>query len=195
MTAKRAATGDYSLSDGRPRCSWVRDVPLDVQYHDEEWGVPVHDDRLLFELLTLEGAQAGLSWLTVLQRRAGYQRVFKKFNPRAVAKFDDGVVAAILGDEGVIRHRQKIESVVNNAHAVLEMQKRHGSLGRYLWGLGTAEGESVTVSKSMSKQLKKDGFKFVGPTICHSLRQASGMVNDHSTTCFRQVEIKISGRK
>ena len=190
MTAKPVATDDYSLIDGRPRCSWVRDVPLDVQYHDEEWGVPVHDDPLLFELLSLEGAQAGLSWLTVLQRRAGYRRVFKKFNPRVVATFDNGVVAAILNDEGVIRHRQKIESVVNNAHAVLEMQKRHGSLDGYLWGLGTTQGESNAVSKSMSKQLQKDGFKFVGPTICHSLRQASGMVNDHSTTCFRHREIE-----
>ena len=194
MTTKRVATDDYSLSDRRPRCSWVRDIPLDVQYHDEEWGVPIHDDQLLFELLTLEGAQAGLSWLTVLQRRAGYRRVFKKFNPRAVAKFDEGVVATILGDESVIRHRQKIESVVNNAHAVLEMQKLHGSLDHYLWDLGTAKGESNAVSKSMSKRLQKDGFKFVGPTICHSLRQASGMVNDHSATCFRLMEIRRLSR-
>ena len=189
MSAKRASTSDYSLGDGRTRCSWVRDVPLDVRYHDEEWGVPVHDDQMLFELLTLEGAQAGLSWLTVLQRRAGYRRAFKKFNPRAVAKFDDEVVAAILGDEGVIRHRQKIESVVNNARAVLAIQKSHASLDRYLWDLGTAKGDSNAVSKLMSKQLQKDGFKFVGPTICDSLRQASGMVNDHSPRCFRKREV------
>ena len=190
MTAKNVATNDYSLGDGRTRCFWVRDVPLDVRYHDEEWGVPVHDDQLLFELLTLEGAQAGLSWLTVLQRRGGYRRVFKKFNPRVVAKFDDDDIATILGDEGIIRHRQKIESVVNNAHAVISVQKRDGSLDRYLWDLGTAPGESNAVSKLMSKQLQKDGFKFVGPTICHSLRQASGMVNDHSPTCFRRREIR-----
>lgn len=181
---KRTTSEDYSLGDGRTRCFWVSDDPLYVRYHDEEWGVPVHDDQLLFELLTLEGAQAGLSWLTVLRRRPGYRRVFKRFNPRAVSKFGDDEIETILGDEGVIRHRQKIESVIINARAVLAMQKSHGSLDHYLWDLGTQAGEAIAVSKSMSKQLQRDGFKFVGPTICHSLRQASGMLNNHDSTCF-----------
>ena len=194
MSATRVPSREFSLSDGRPRCIWVSDDPLYVQYHDEEWGVPVHDDQRLFELLTLEGAQAGLSWLTVLRRRGGYQRAFRKFNPRVVAKFDGADVDAILDDDGVIRHRQKIESVIINARAVLATQKLHGSLDRYLWNLGTAEGESNAVSKAMSKRLQEAGFKFVGPTICHSLRQASGMVNDHSAACFRQIELGMLPR-
>ena len=166
----------------------MSDDPLYVRYHDDEWGVPVHDDAALFEALTLEGAQAGLSWLTVLRRRAGYRRAFKKFNPRVVAKFDAGDVERIMIDEGVVRHRQKIESVLNNARVIVTLQKIHGSFDAYLWSLGSAPHSET--SRSMSKQLHRDGFKFVGATICHSLRQATGMVNDHEVGCFRRREIE-----
>ncbi|MDE3222761.1 MAG: DNA-3-methyladenine glycosylase I [Acidobacteriota bacterium] len=179
------------MHDGRVRSFWVSDDPLYVRYHDEEWGVPVHDDATLFELLSLEGAQAGLSWLTVLRRREGYRRAFKKFNPRVVAKFDDDDVARILLDEGVVRHRQKIASVVTNARAVLLVQKKYGTFDDYLWRLGGETGDAVATS--MSKQLRRDGFTFVGPTICQALRQAAGMTNDHDPTCFRRREIERLG--
>ncbi|HEY7932139.1 MAG TPA: DNA-3-methyladenine glycosylase I [Acidimicrobiales bacterium] len=170
------------------RCVWVSDDPLYVRYHDLEWGVAVHDDVALFEMLSLEGAQAGLSWLTVLRRRDGYRRAFKNFNPRVVAKFDDDVVARILLDEGVVRHRQKIASVVTNAQAILRVNKEHGTFDAYLWQWGAGDGDAV--AKAMSAQLRRDGFTFVGPTICHALRQATGMTNDHDPTCFRRSEIE-----
>jgi DNA-3-methyladenine glycosylase I len=179
-----------SVDDGRVRCWWCGDDDLYVRYHDEEWGVPTHDDVALFELLTLEGAQAGLSWITVLRRREGYRRTFKKFNPTTVSRFDDARVEAIMGDEGVIRHRQKIASVVSNARAVLEMQREHGSFSTYIWSLGTADDDEGVAAANMSKRLRKDGFKFVGPTICLSFMQASGMVNDHVHECFRFHEIE-----
>ncbi|HQT99061.1 MAG TPA: DNA-3-methyladenine glycosylase I [Acidimicrobiales bacterium] len=177
-----------TIHDGRPRCGWVSDDPLYVRYHDDEWGVPVHDDAALFEMLTLEGAQAGLSWLTVLRRREGYRRAFKNFNPRVVAKFDAKDVERIMLDEGVVRHRQKIESVLNNAGVIVALQETHGTFDAYLWSLGS--GAPHETSSSMSKQLQRDGFKFVGATICHSLRQATGMVNDHERDCFRRREIE-----
>jgi DNA-3-methyladenine glycosylase I len=179
-----------AVDDGRTRCWWCGDDDLYVRYHDLEWGVPTHDDVALFELLSLEGAQAGLSWITVLRRREGYRRAFKKFNPKTVSRFDDARVDAIMGDEGVIRHRQKIASVITNAHAVLNVQHQHGSFSDYVWSLGTAEGDEQAASTAMSKQLRKDGFKFVGPTICLSFMQASGMVNDHARECFRFDEIE-----
>lgn len=191
VTPKDEATLDESIHDGRRRCFWVSDDPLYVRYHDTEWGVAVHDDAALFEMLTLEGAQAGLSWLTVLRRREGYRRAFKKFNPRVVAKFDAGDVERIMLDEGVVRHRQKIESVLNNARVIVALQTTHGTFDAYLWSLGSVPQNET--SSSMSKQLQRDGFKFVGATICHSLRQATGMVNDHEMGCFRRQEIEKLG--
>jgi DNA-3-methyladenine glycosylase I len=177
-------------ADGRSRCGWCGDDALYVRYHDLEWGVPVHDDWLLFEFLTLEGAQAGLSWYTVLQRRDGYRKAFSHFDPNVVAQYSDKTIAAILSDPSVIRNRQKIASTVNNARMVIEQQREHGSFDRYLWSLGTQEGDENIVAKAMSKQLARDGFKFVGPTICVSLMQATGMVNDHGKNCFRFREIE-----
>lgn len=179
-----------TVDDGRVRCWWCGDDDLYVRYHDQEWGVPTHDDVALFELLTLEGAQAGLSWITVLRRREGYRRAFKKFNPRTVARFDDARVEVIMGDGGVIRHRQKIASVITNAQAILEIQREHGSFSDYVWSLGAAEDDEQVNATHMSKQLRKDGFKFVGATICLSFMQASGMVNDHVRECFRYDEIE-----
>ena len=179
------------MDDGRTRCWWCGDDGLYVQYHDLEWGVPTHDDVALFELLSLEGAQAGLSWITVLRRREGYRRAFKKFNPKAVARFDDAQVDAIVADKGVIRHRQKIVSVITNAHAVLDAQREHGSFSEYVWPLGTADEDEQVSAANMSKQLRKEGFKFVGPTICLSFMQASGMVNDHAHDCFRFKEVEV----
>jgi DNA-3-methyladenine glycosylase I len=179
------------VDDGRIRCWWCGDDELYVRYHDLEWGVPAHDDVALFELLTLEGAQAGLSWITVLRRREGYRRAFKKFNPTTVSRFDDAHVEAIMGDGGVIRHRQKIASVITNAHAVLQVQRDYGSFSDYVWPLGTADNDEHVSAAAMSKQLHKDGFKFVGPTICLSFMQASGMVNDHVHECFRFAEIEL----
>jgi DNA-3-methyladenine glycosylase I len=178
------------VDDGLIRCWWCGDDDLYVRYHDLEWGVPLHDDNGLFELLSLEGAQAGLSWITVLRRREGYRRAFKKFNPATVARFDDAHVEAIVGDEGVIRHRQKIASVITNAHAVLEVKRAHGSFSDYVWALGTDDDDEQKAAAGMSKQLRKDGFKFVGTTICLSFMQASGMVNDHARECFRFEEIE-----
>ena len=178
------------MDDGLIRCWWCGDDDLYVRYHDLEWGVPLHDGNRLFELLSLEGAQAGLSWITVLRRREGYRRAFKKFNPTTVARFDDARVEAIVGDEGVIRHRQKIESVITNAQAVLNVQRTHGSFSDYVWALGTADDDEQVAAAGMSKQLRKDGFKFVGATICLSFMQASGMVNDHARDCFRFDEVE-----
>jgi DNA-3-methyladenine glycosylase I len=178
------------VSDGRQRCSWCGDDELYVSYHDLEWGVPLHDDDKLFELLSLEGAQAGLSWITVLRRREGYRRAFKNFNPKVVAKFDDGQVDAIMSDVGVIRHRQKIVSVTTNAHAVLDIQREHGSFSDYVWAMGTSDTDGQLSAATMSARLRKDGFKFVGATICYAFMQASGMVNDHVHECFRFNEIE-----
>lgn len=178
------------MDDGLTRCWWCGDDELYVRYHDLEWGVPTHDDTALFELLSLEGAQAGLSWISVLRRREGYRNAFKKFNPQVVASFDGARVDAIMGDEGVIRHRQKIVSVVTNAQAVLDIQRGHGDFSTYVWELGTTDADEHVCAAGMSKQLRKDGFKFVGPTICLSFMQASGMVNDHVRECFRYEEIE-----
>lgn len=174
-------------------------------YHDEEWGVPLHDDARLFELLTLEGAQAGLSWLTILKRRPGYVKAFKKFNPSAVAAFSADDVERLLGDVDIIRHRGKIESTINNAGAVLALQKQGSSLDELLWSFvdnkplqrDWAHEPNVPASTReatlMSKELKRRGFRFVGPTTCYSLMQAAGLVNDHSPKCFRYAEIRQLG--
>lgn len=178
------------MSDMRQRCTWCGDDELYVRYHDLEWGVPVHDDDELFELLTLEGAQAGLSWLTVLRRRQGYRDAFEHFDPDAVARFGDARVDVIMGNAGVIRHRQKLASVLTNARAIVEIQRTRGSFAEYVWVLGSEDGDRMTTAKAMSSRLRKDGFKFVGPTICLSFMQASGMVNDHAPECFRFAEIQ-----
>ena len=171
-------------------------------YHDEEWGVPHHDDAKLFELLTLEGAQAGLSWLTILKRRPGYVKAFKRFNPALVAKFSDADIEGLMQNTHIIRHRGKIEATVNNAAAVLELQRSGSSLDELLWSFVDGRPKqrdwtrdpdvpaSSPEAVRMSKELKKRGFRFVGPTTCYSLMQAGGLVNDHIPKCFRYAEVR-----
>lgn len=176
------------------RCAWAT-TPLSIAYHDEEWGVPVHDDRRLFEFLILEGAQAGLSWETILRKRENYRAAFDNFNPAKVAKYDDGKIAALLQDEGIIRNRLKINSAVTNAIAFLEVKREFGSFDKYVWSFvngkslrrkpGQPLAARTEVSDALSKDLIKRGFRFVGSTICYSFMQAVGMVNDHDSSCFR----------
>jgi DNA-3-methyladenine glycosylase I len=178
------------------RCPWCGSDPLYISYHDNEWGVPLHDEHRLFEMLTLEGAQAGLSWLTILRKREGYRRAFAGFDPQLVAGFDNGDVARLLADPGIVRNRLKVASTISNARAVLEVQARYGSLDRFLWSFvdgvplrnrwrSMAEiPASTPLSDAMSKELKRHGFRFVGSTICYAFMQATGMVNDHLTGCF-----------
>lgn len=184
------------------RCGWCKDDPLYVAYHDTEWGVPVHDDRQLFEFLILEGAQAGLSWLTVLRKREGYRRAFAHFDPEIVARYSDKKVNELLQNEQIIRNRLKIASAISNARAFLKIQKEFGSFANYQWSfvnhqviqnswkrLGDLPAKTE-VSDLMSKDLKKRGFKFVGSTIIYAHMQAVGMVNDHLASCFRHKELK-----
>ena len=183
------------------RCPWAKD-PLDVRYHDEEWGVPVHDDRTLFEFLILEGAQAGLSWSTILKKRDGYRRAFADFDAARVARFAAARVERLLGDPSIVRNRAKVEAAVANARALLAVQREHGSFGAYAWTFvggrprqnawrSSREVPAETVeSKTMSRDLMKRGFRFVGPTICYAFMQATGMVNDHILDCFRQAEVQ-----
>jgi DNA-3-methyladenine glycosylase I len=185
------------------RCDWVPEAePIYVAYHDDEWGVPEHDDRNLFELLTLEGAQAGLSWLTILRKREGYRRAFAGFDPAAVAAFDERKIEDLMQDAGIVRNRMKIESTVRNARGVLAVQDEFGSLDAYLWQfvggaplvngwtqLGEIPAETAE-SKAMSKELKRRGFGFVGPTVCYAFMQAAGLVNDHVVDCFRYAELE-----
>ncbi|MHB8057437.1 MAG: DNA-3-methyladenine glycosylase I [Desulfuromonadaceae bacterium] len=184
-------------TDAPRRCPWCGEDPLYVEYHDHEWGVPLHDDTRLFEMLTLEGAQAGLSWLTILRKREGYRRAFAGFDPATVAAFDAADSARLLADPGIVRNRLKIASTLTNAQAVLEVQARHGSLDSYLWSFAggapirnswstMAEVPASTkLSDTMSRELKRLGFRFVGSTICYAFMQATGMVNDHLTWCAR----------
>ncbi|MEO8167202.1 MAG: DNA-3-methyladenine glycosylase I [bacterium] len=174
------------------RCAWCTTDPAYILYHDNEWGVPVHDDRKLFEMLTLEGAQAGLSWLTILKRRENYRTAFDNFNPAAIGLYNKRKIRALLNDAGIIRNRLKIESTVSNAKAFLDVQRGHGSFDAYIWQFapGTKRpGKKVQAtsaeSDAMSKDLKKRGFRFVGSTICYAFMQAVGMVNDHAPDCFR----------
>jgi DNA-3-methyladenine glycosylase I len=184
------------------RCGWVPlGDALYVEYHDAEWGVPSHDDRHLFELLVLEGAQAGLSWSTILRKREGYRRAFAGFDPGAVARFGPDEVERLLGDPGIVRNRLKVESAIANARATLAVQDERGSLGTYLWEFVggaplTSSFESIeeipaetAESRSMSKELKRRGFRFVGPTVCYAFMQAAGLVNDHVVGCFRHAEV------
>ncbi len=184
------------------RCTWAGDDPLYVAYHDEEWGVPVHDDRKLFEFLILEGAQAGLSWITILKKRENYRRAFAVFDPECVARFRPARLEKLLGDPGIVRNRLKVESAVTNAKAFLEVQEEHGSFDRYVWGFVGGEPKinawkrlaelpaSTPESDALSKDLKRRGFKFVGSTICYAFMQAVGMVNDHVVDCFRYREVQ-----
>jgi len=179
------------------RCSWAGSDPLYCQYHDSEWGVPVHDDRLLFEFLILEGAQAGLSWITILRKRAAYRRAFSNFEPEVVAAYDDAKVIELMNDAGIVRNRLKIAAAITNARAFLNVQEEFGSFDSYIWSFtnGTtiqncraaiADIPATTPeSDAMSRDLKKRGFKFVGSTICYAFMQAVGMVNDHTVDCFR----------
>lgn len=174
------------------RCSWANSPEIYTAYHDDEWGVPVHDDQKLFEMINLEGAQAGLSWLTILKRREGYRKAFSSFDAKKVSKFSDTKKDMIMNDEGIIRNRLKINAVVENAKAFLVIQKEWGSFDSYMWHFvnnktisHTKRDEALAISEVMSKRLKKDGFRFIGPTICFAFMQAVGMVNDHVPTCFK----------
>ena len=184
------------------RCEWCGSDPLYVAYHDEEWGVPVHDDRVLFEYLTLEGAQAGLSWLTILKKRDNYRRAFDGFDYERVANYTDADIERLLGDAGIVRNRLKVTSTIDNARGVLDIRAEFGSLDAYLWRFvdgipvqnewaNLADMPAKTdLSDAMSKDLKKRGFRFVGSTICYAFMQAVGMVNDHTTDCFRYEQIR-----
>ena len=182
----------------KTRCAWCpTDNPLYMQYHDEEWGVPVHDDRMLFEMLNLEGAQAGLSWLTILKRRETYRAAFDHFDAKKIARYDAKKKAALMKDEGIIRNRLKIAATVENAKAFLAVQKEFGSFNQYIWSFvggkpkrnrhrkGEPPPASSPEAEAMSRDLKKRGFRFVGPTICYAFMQAVGLVDDHGAECFR----------
>lgn len=184
------------------RCPWVDLTKSDyTEYHDREWGVPVHDDRLLFEFLILEAAQAGLSWYTVLRKREHYRRAFDHFDPAKVARYDEQRVQDLLGNPGIIRHRHKVQAAIQNAQKFLEIQEAFGSFATYIWqfvdgkplvhdlrGLSDYPATSLE-SEAMSKNLRQRGFRFVGSTICYAYMQATGLVNDHTTDCFRRQEI------
>ena len=185
------------MSTEKNRCSWCGTEPIYVKYHDEEWGQPIHDDRLLFEFLVLESFQAGLSWLTVLKKRENFRKAFANFDAKKVSKFDQTKFDALMQDAGIIRNRLKIEAAINNAQRFLEIQKEFGSFDKYIWqftggktlknsrtGMGDIPAKTKE-SDAMSKDLLKRGFKFVGSTICYAYMQAAGMVNDHIVTCHR----------
>lgn len=184
------------------RCGWNGDDPLMIQYHDEEWGVPIHDDRHWFEKIVLDGAQAGLSWKTILHKREGYCRAFENFDPVKVAQFDEGKIADLLLDPGIVRNRLKVASAVKNAKAFIQIQKEFGSFDAWIWKF--VDGKPVVnhftelkhlparteLSDRISKELKKRGFNFVGSTIVYAFLQAGGVVDDHLVTCFRRTEPK-----
>ncbi|MDC7246654.1 MAG: DNA-3-methyladenine glycosylase I [Sphaerochaetaceae bacterium] len=183
------------------RCPWCLDDELYMEYHDEVWGTPLHDDKMLFEFLVLEGAQAGLSWITILKRREEYRKAFEDYDIEKIASWGEADIERLLGNSGIIRNRRKIESAINNARATCLVQKEFGSLDNFLWSFVDYKPiqnhftkmeelpASNTISESMSKELKKRGFSFVGPTICYAFMQATGMVNDHLTDCFRYHEL------
>ena len=185
----------------RPRCTWCGTDPLYCAYHDEEWGVPLHDERALFEFLILEGAQAGLSWFTILKKREGYRRAFDHFDVERIARYGEADVARLMADAGIVRNRLKIESTITNARATLALRETAGGLDAYFWnfvdgrpldnawkGIGQVPA-STPLSDAISKDLKKRGFKFVGSTIVYAHMQATGMVNDHTVDCFRHREV------
>jgi DNA-3-methyladenine glycosylase I len=189
------------MPDDRPRCEWPGADEAMLRYHDEVWGVPMHDDRQLFEFITLEGAQAGLSWSTILGRVEGYRHAFLEWDIEAIAAMDEADVERLRQDTGIIRNRAKIQSTISNAQAVLDLLPQWTTLDRYIWQfvdevtvineprrLDDIEAETEQ-SQAMSKQLKRDGFRFVGPTICYAFMQAAGLVNDHTVDCFRHAEV------
>lgn len=188
--------------DDRERCAWGASHPLYLPYHDEEWGVPLHDDQRIFEMLVLEGAQAGLSWLTILKRRPAYRRAFSQFDPRKVARFDARDVERLLNDASIIRNRLKIGSAIRNARAFLAVQEEFGSFDAYIWRFVDGRPKQnrwrswrevparTGASDALSKDLKSRGFSFVGSTICYAHMQATGMVNDHQVNCFRHGEVR-----
>jgi DNA-3-methyladenine glycosylase I len=185
----------------KKRCTWASD-DLSVAYHDTEWGVPVHDDRVLFEFLILEGAQAGLSWITILKKRAAYRAAFDQFDPRKVARYDEARIALLLANDGIVRNRLKIRAAVQNAQSFLAVENEFGTFDQYIWQFTGGRPlqnrwkehrqmpAKTAQSDAMSKDLAKRGFKFVGSTICYAFMQATGMVNDHLTSCFRYRELK-----
>lgn len=187
-------------SRGKRRCAWAA-TPLMAAYHDREWGVPLHDDRILFEYLVLDGAQAGLSWSTILGKRERYREVFDDFDPRRVAAYGRRKVEALLADPGIVRNRRKIESAIGNARAFLDVQEEYGTFDDYIWRfVGGAPRQNTwrsvaripartPESEAMSQDLVKRGFRFVGPTICYAFMQAAGMVNDHTVGCFRRADL------
>jgi len=186
----------------RQRCVWAGDDPLYCAYHDEEWGVPLHDEHSLFEFLILEGAQAGLSWITILRKRENYRAAFDQFDPVRVARYGASKIESLLQNPGIVRNRLKIEAAVNNAQKFLEVQDKYGSFDRFIWQFAGGKPRqnlwrrhddvpaSTPESDAMSKELKRLGFKFVGTTICYSHMQATGMVNDHTINCFRHKELQ-----
>ncbi|HJN17740.1 MAG TPA: DNA-3-methyladenine glycosylase I [Armatimonadota bacterium] len=185
----------------KTRCAWSGDDPLMISYHDEVWGVPLHDDIGLCEFLLLEGAQAGLSWSTILRKRENYRTAFSGFDPSEIARYDDAKVASLLQDAGIVRNRLKVRSAITNAQAILTVQSEFGSFDRYIWEF--VGGETIQnawralsdlptttlEAETMSRDLLKRGFKFVGPTICYAFMQAVGMVNDHTGDCYRWAEL------
>jgi len=178
------------------RCDWANGSPLDIEYHDKEWGVPVHDDRLLFEMLILEGAQAGLSWSTILKKRQGYLKAFDNFDAKKIAKYTDKKIEKLLNNPDIVRNKLKINATIQNAKQFLLVQKEYGSFDAYIWSFVGGKPiinkrkkmadvpASTPEAEAMSKALKKRGFKFVGPTICYAYMQGVGMVNDHLVSCF-----------
>jgi DNA-3-methyladenine glycosylase I len=184
------------------RCEWANSNLLETLYHDNEWGLPVHDDRMLFEMLILEGAQSGLSWATILQKRDGYLQAFDDFDAKKIAQYSPKKIASLMHDKGIVRNKLKINATIENAKCFLAIQQEYGSFDKYIWSF--VEGQTINnqwlseseipssspVSEAMSKALKKQGFKFVGPTTCYAYMQAIGMVNDHILSCFRYQEIK-----
>ena len=189
------------MMDDEPRCGWATQSDLERVYHDTEWGVPSYDDRHLFEMLILEGAQAGLSWQTVLNKRENYRKAFDDFNPEKIANYDDAKKSDLLANPGIIRNKMKVRAAITNAQAFLRITENGRSFSDYVWGF--VDGDPIInhfkviadvpseteISRIMSKQLKRDGFKFVGPTICYAFMQATGMVNDHLVSCFRHDEV------
>ncbi len=183
------------------RCAWVNNDPQMIEYHDKEWGTPIHDDRLLFEFLILEGAQAGLSWSRILRKRENFRNAFDNFEYYKIAKYNEQNIEKLMNNEGIIRNRHKIEAVIANARALLKVQKEFGSFDKYIWKFVNYKSidnkfkelselpSKTEYSEQMSKDLKKRGFKFIGPTICYAFIQAVGMVNDHMIDCFRYNEI------
>ena len=191
-----------TVTDSLHRCSWANGSALEQAYHDEEWGVPLHDDSGLFEFITLEGAQAGLSWATILKKRENYRKLFNGFDVEKIARYNKRKIESLMDNPGIVRNRLKIESTVSNARAFLEIQQAFGSFDAYIWRF--TDGEPIVnrwrsgaevpartgISDSMSADLKKRGFRFVGSTICYAFMQATGMVNDHTTDCFRYRECR-----